>query len=77
MSTGRVGTPSRRSVPGVLPVVVELMSMRSSDSWNTNPISSPNAASASRMLRSAPETMPPKSADAAISEPVLSAMTWM
>ena len=42
-STGRVGTPSRRSVPAVLPdsVASEATSSRSSESWNATPIRSP------------------------------------
>ena len=49
ISTGSVGTPSRRSVPGVLPdsVESEATSMMSSESWKAEPTISPYAASAS------------------------------
>ena len=40
---GSVGMPSRRSVPGVLPVSSLVMSMMSSLSWKTTPISSPKS----------------------------------
>ena len=45
ISIGSVGTPSRRSVPGVLPEVraSEAMSRMSSASWKATPISSPNS----------------------------------
>ena len=43
ISTGSVGTPSRRSVPGVLPEVSdsEAMSRMSSESWKAEPTISP------------------------------------
>ena len=46
-NTGSVGTPSRRSVPGVLPDSgdSDAMSMMSSESWNATPMRSPNSRS--------------------------------
>ena len=75
MSVGRVATPSRRSVPGVLPVRVDVMSMMSSESWNTEPICSPNSRSDSTISAEASETMAPKTAAAEMSEAVLSDTT--
>ena len=53
ISTGSVGTPSRRSVPGVLPETPasEATSRMSSESWNAVPTMSPYAVSASSHLR--------------------------
>ncbi len=72
-----MGTPSRRSVPGVLPEspVSLAMSMMSSLSWNAAPIRSPNSLSVSCTSTGAPAILAPNSAAVAISEPVLSATT--
>ena len=75
--TGSVGTPSRRSVPGVLPESSDslAMSMMSSLSWNATPTRSPNSVSASTVAWSARDMLAPNRADVAISDPVLSATT--
>ena len=61
ISTGRVGTPSLRSVPGVLPdsTESEAMSMMSSESWKADPTISPYAVSASSISRLAPPNRAP------------------
>lgn len=75
---GRVGTPSRRSVPGVLPDWSEslAMSSTSSDSWKATPKTSPNRVSRSTTDSGAPDSSAPNRAEVAISEPVLSASTF-
>ena len=54
---GSVATPSRRSVPGVLPdcPVSLTMSSRSSESWKATPIRSPNRVRISATASSAPD----------------------
>ena len=61
ISTGSVGTPSRRSVPGVLPdsSVSEPMSRMSSESWKATPTFSPYSVSASSTSRGAPAKRAP------------------
>ena len=61
MITGSVGTPSRRSVPGVLPdsAESEAMSRMSSESWKAEPTISPYAASASSISGEAPPNRAP------------------
>ena len=61
MITGSVGTPSRRSVPGVLPdsTESEAMSRMSSESWKAEPTISPYAASASSTSGEAPPKRAP------------------
>ena len=58
---GSVCTPSRRSVPGVLPELSdgEAMSMTSSEIWNAVPMVAPNRRSASTCSGGQPENMPP------------------
>ncbi|SLI68940.1 Uncharacterised protein [Mycobacteroides abscessus subsp. abscessus] len=70
-------TPSRRSVPGVLPDCSEAeeMSMMSSEIWKAVPTASPSRASRSMCAVSAPEKVPPNRPAAAISEPVFSQTT--
>ena len=74
---GSVGTPSRRSVPGVLPdsSVSLAMSMTSSESWKAVPICSPNSVRTASASADTPAIFAPNRADVAISEPVLSATT--
>ena len=56
-----MSTPSRRSVPGVLPELSdgEVMSMMSSLIWNAVPIAAPNRCSDSTCSGVQPENMPP------------------
>ena len=76
-STGIVGTPSRRSVPGVLPVSEpsETRSITSSASWNARPIFSPNRPTTSTTSCGQPDSIAPNRADVAMSAAVLSAST--
>ena len=77
LSVTKVGTPSRRSVPGVLPDSndSDAISITSSTNWKATPIFSPKIVSVSLISSGAPETIAPKRAEAAIKEPVLSATT--
>ena len=61
ISTGSVGTPSRRSVPGVLPDSPdsEATSRMSSESWKAEPTISPYAVSASSTSAVAPPKRAP------------------
>ena len=72
-----VGTPARRSVPGTLPVSAGFgeRSMTSSISWKATPTLSPYTAIGRSSSSGALEKMMPACAEAAISEPVLSAST--
>ena len=56
-----VSTPSRRSVPGVLPVVAEslMRSMTSSASWKATPIRSPNSSTICSVRVPAPVSIAP------------------
>ncbi|CAB4673280.1 unannotated protein [freshwater metagenome] len=74
----RVGTPSFRSVPGVLPEAVEslVISSKSSAIWNAIPIFSPNLVSISTTSGFAPDKRAPNLALVAINEPVLSDTTF-
>ena len=56
-----MSTPSRRSVPGVLPELseCEVMSMMSSLIWNAVPIAAPNRRSDSTCSGVHPENIPP------------------
>ena len=56
-----VSTPSRRSVPGVLPVVSESLarSMTSSANWKATPIFSPNSSTMRSVVAPAPVSMAP------------------
>ena len=76
-STGRVRTPSRRSVPGVLPEspVSLAMSSTSSASWNAVPMRHPNWVRTSVVGSPAPAIIAPRRAETAISAPVLPATT--
>ena len=60
-STGSVGTPSRRSVPGVLPDSSDsdATSRMSSESWNATPTLSPYAVSASSTSSGTPPNRAP------------------
>ena len=75
-----MATPSRRSVPGVLPdwECSLPMSTRSSASWNATPIRSPKVARVSTVSSGAPDIIAPNLPAVAIREPVLSArtLTW-
>ena len=74
-STGRVGTPSRRSVPGVLPESVEAMSMMSSEIWKAIPTARPYRRSAAISSSRAPENIPAYRAQVSISAAVFSSST--
>ena len=75
----RVGTPSFKSVPGVLPDAVSSLaiSSKSSATWNATPIFSPNFVKVSTTSFDAPDSSAPNLALVAIKEPVLSATTFM
>ena len=75
--TGSVSTPSRRSVPGVLPDCSpdDARSSTSSAIWKATPTFSPKSLTTSAIRWPAPDSSAPKDAAVDTSEPVLSAKT--
>ena len=76
-STGRLRTPSRRSVPGALPDCAESLatSRMSSDSWNATPRACEAAVILATTSAGAPANIAPNLPAVAMSDAVLSSTT--